>query len=512
MITRPSMTELLEGLTLTLEAMQAGQYAHPESQAIPMLGVIDRLNSEWSSWQVLLLEDNLDLRDTLTDLNHSVPNTPETDHGSHRVAALEEENRSLKSSLDQLILQYDLPADANASADVVAADEAVKAFLSRSLHRNHRVDVAPPRVAPTSGNAAGASISLADLEATLLKYIQAEMRDASQVTIRGLDQLTGGASREAWVFDLSWQANGALRTEACILMREPISSVLVSDASDTEFNGTRRTMRNEVETIRTMQQQGVKVADILFLETTGQWLDRPFSIARRLPGTADVSEVLASPEAETLLEEFIDLLSQIHRIDPLTNGFEFLGKPTHETAARIQVDLFEQNFKAQALEPFPAITYMVQWLKKNAPKADRLSVIHGDYRLGNFLWHEGHITAVLDWEQVHLGDPLEEIAFMYWPLWTLEPVCPIETFITRYGEKMGMPVDRTSLAYYRVFIELKMLVVVLTGAASFYATKERQLHYGSSTTNALIRESELRAIESILQGGPTVAFDAYPAS
>ena len=58
----------------------------------------------------------------------------------------------------------------------------------------------------------------------------------------------------------------------------------------------------------------------------------------------------------------------------------------------------------------------------------------------------------------------------------------------------------------------KMLVVVLTGAASFYATKERQLHYGASTTNALIRESELRAIESILQGGPTVAFDAYPAS
>jgi len=54
--------------------------------------------------------------------------------------------------------------------------------------------------------------------------------------------------------------------------------------------------------------------------------------------------------------------------------------------------------------------------------------------------------------------------------------------------------------------------VVLTGAASFYATKERQLHYGASTTNALIRESELRAIESILQGGPTVAFDAYPAS
>ena len=75
-----------------------------------------------------------------------------------------------------------------------------------------------------------------------------------------------------------------------------------------------------------------------------------------------------------------------------------------------------------------------------------------------------------------------------------------------------MTIDRSALAYYRVFIELKMLVVVLTGAASFYATKERQLHYGASTTNALIRESELRAIESILQGGPTVAFDAYTAS
>jgi aminoglycoside phosphotransferase (APT) family kinase protein len=80
------------------------------------------------------------------------------------------------------------------------------------------------------------------------------------------------------------------------------------------------------------------------------------------------------------------------------------------------VDLFEHGFNRQRLEDFPAITYMVRWLKKHQPVAARVSVIHGDFRLGNFMWDDNGIVAMLDWEQCHVGDPLEEIAFMYWPL------------------------------------------------------------------------------------------------
>ena len=91
----------------------------------------------------------------------------------------------------------------------------------------------------------------------------------------------------------------------------------------------------------------------------------------------------------------------------------------------------------------------------------------------------------------------------------MEPLCPIETFVQRYERATGRGVDRQALAYYRMFIEFKMLVVLLTGVNAYFATPEFQLHYGSAMTTEMIRDSQRRAIEALLQGGPTVGFDAY---
>jgi hypothetical protein len=98
---------------------------------------------------------------------------------------------------------------------------------------------------------------------------------------------------------------------------------------------------------------------------------------------------------------------------------------------------------------------------------------------------------------------------MYWSVWSLEGICPIDEFVRRYEQASGCSVDRQTLAYYRMFIEFKMLVVLFTGLKAYFATPEYQLHYSSATTPQLIREAQLRAIEALYQGGPTVAFDAY---
>ena len=109
-----------------------------------------------------------------------------------------------------------------------------------------------------------------------------------------------------------------------------------------------------------------------------------------------------------------------------------------------------------------------------------MSVVHGDFRLGNFMWDDNGILAMLDWEQCHLGDPLEEIAFMYWPLWSLEPLIPIDEIDPAATRRpAAIAVDRETLAFYRAFIELKMSVVLLTGIRSFFATDERQVVYGA---------------------------------
>jgi aminoglycoside phosphotransferase (APT) family kinase protein len=209
---------------------------------------------------------------------------------------------------------------------------------------------------------------------------------------------------------------------------------------------------------------------------------------------------------DTILDQYIEILARVHNLDPRAVGVDFLGNPSPETAAFEQVDLFAQGFDKQRLEEFPAISYMIRWLSKNQPIATCVSVIHGDFRLGNFMWDDSGIVAMLDWEQCHVGDPLEEIAFMYWPLWSLGSLIPIHEFIQRYERASGIPVDNDALAYYRVFIELKMCVVILTGVKSFYATPERQLLYGATTGFQMLLDCQLRVIDELSAGGPTVEF------
>ena len=98
-----------------------------------------------------------------------------------------------------------------------------------------------------------------------------------------------------------------------------------------------------------------------------------------------------------------------------------------------------------------------------APAARRLSMVHGDYRLGNFLERDGRISAILDWEVlVHLGDPVEDLG------WSLPAaisgrharssvgLLAKRIFLARYEAQSGLSVDRASLRFYLVFSLLKL--------------------------------------------------------
>jgi hypothetical protein len=102
---------------------------------------------------------------------------------------------------------------------------------------------------------------------------------------------------------------------------------------------------------------------------------------------------------------------------------------------------------------------------------------------------------------------MEEIAFMYWPLWSLEPVIPLDDLLARYEEASGIEVNRDTLAFYRVFIELKMVVVILTGFKSFFATEQRKLEY-AVISFPIATATMLRVIDSLLAGGPTYDYTA----
>lgn len=425
------------------------------------------------------------------------------------VLDLEDENRALKAAVVEVIAALDLPADADAPDTLRRADQEVLELLRRILHREVAAEPpAPSRLNPTAGSG-GVSDPPEAVETALRRFLASEMPDAKAIEVTDVRRMDGGASREAWTFDVSWIVGGQAHAERCVMLRHPVSSVLESDESYGKITGSRRLTGTEFNVIRLMEAQGIPVPHMLWVDPDGTWLERPFSIGRWLPGTADVVPLVGTGRAATIVDQYVDVLARLHALDPADAGIDFLGAPTCQTAALEQIELFELGYHKQRLEHFPAIEYMIRWLKKHQPMASRVSIVHGDFRLGNFMYDGDELVAMLDWEQVHLGDPLEELAFMYWPLWSLEALVPLEDLIARYERATGFPVDRVALAFYRVFIELKMLVVLLTGCRSYFATEERLLRYGNALGNEMTRDAELRVIEELVRGGPTLAFDAY---
>ena len=520
MFTKPSLTELLDGVSRTVEhVLSPALQGTPAADVLPrVLALLDRVEIEWPTASGHLAEDNLDIEHTLQRIEHLTGagvaaaagdgGAAGTGAAAHQRSTdeLAERNRALKAQLVKAMETLDLPAAPGDPTERVHADLEVRQLLSRLLHRERQAHPATA-TRPTPPIKVGAGIDdaeLARLSSALTDYLNSELPGCGDVAVQNLRLLAGGSSREAFIFDASWTAVGGEHTaETCVMLRQPVSSVLESDTKELVMSGTRRLPQTEYRMIRQMGEHGVPVPHVLWVEPTGTWLDRPFAVTRWIAGEADFTKLVGAPEQERVLDQYVQILAHLHTLDPHDAGVDFLGSPTKQTAASEQVELFDRAFQSQRLEDFPALSYIVAWLRKNLPVADRVSVVHGDFRMGNFMWDDGGIVAMLDWEQCHLGDRHEEISFMYWPSWTLESFIPIDEFIARYEDASGAKVDRDTLAFYRVFIELKMAVVVLTGLRSFYATTERQLRYAASRSCEMLRETQFRIVEELLNGGPT---------
>ena len=175
-----------------------------------------------------------------------------------------------------------------------------------------------------------------------------------------------------------------------------------------------------------------------------------------------------------MAEQFVELFARIHRFDWKSADLDaFDVPPTGSTQGVISViNWWERVWDEDSSEPIAIIRMTAQWLRENAPPIDRVSVVHHDYRAGNFLFDQKTtlITAVLDWELCHLGDYHEDLA------WTMQEgygyydttnefvVCGLiekSRFLQRYRELTGFEIDPAKLRYYGIMNTWKSAIIVL---------------------------------------------------
>ena len=113
-------------------------------------------------------------------------------------------------------------------------------------------------------------------------------------------------------------------------------------------------------------------------------------------------------------------------------------------------------WKTFDVTPSPAELYLFDWLFNNIPQNDnKASMVHGDFSLHNFLYDGEAITAVLDWEGSHLGDPAEDLAYV-----RRQVVQHMEwsKFMDHYHACGGPAVDESTFTYYDCLANTRNLV------------------------------------------------------
>ena len=130
-----------------------------------------------------------------------------------------------------------------------------------------------------------------------------------------------------------------------------------------------------------------------------------------LPGMTPV-------ERGAIFDEMNRVIAALHKIDYQAVGLGDFGKPGDYLAR--QINRWTKQYRASETETIPAMDNLIQWLPENIPPGDETSIVHGDYRLDNMIFHptEPRILAILDWELSTLGHPLADFSYhvMSWRL------------------------------------------------------------------------------------------------
>ena len=109
------------------------------------------------------------------------------------------------------------------------------------------------------------------------------------------------------------------------------------------------------------------------------------------------------------------VISALHSVDVRAVGLTDFGKPGNYFER--QIGRWSKQYQASASEPVDAMDRLIEWLPANIPASARdesqVSVVHGDYRLDNLMFHpsEPRVLAVLDWELSTLGHPLADFSY-----------------------------------------------------------------------------------------------------
>jgi aminoglycoside phosphotransferase (APT) family kinase protein len=300
-----------------------------------------------------------------------------------------------------------------------------------------------------------------DLRQRLEAYLNAKFPQREELSVVGMDQLTAGVSRENYLVTLTWrEAKGPVSESLIIQMEVGFSDSVLVEMEPRDF-------RPQYEVLERVHGTGIPVPKVYWVEMDCGVLGHPFCVMEKIEG-----EVLGEgyymnhPEHHAqLVKDYVEILAKIHGLDWQALDLSFLGVPEMDYQ-RLETALagFQRLAEDNKYSPQPVMAELLTWLKRNIPQLERTTLCHGDYHLRNVLARDGRIVALLDWENVHIGDPLSDLG---WSCMFLkigyEGFCNDADFIRAYEEMAGVKVNMERLLFWEIVAAAGLICIGLAG-------------------------------------------------
>jgi aminoglycoside phosphotransferase (APT) family kinase protein len=269
--------------------------------------------------------------------------------------------------------------------------------------------------------------------------------DAGELELRPLE---GGASRQTFVVEAGGEPRFVLR-------REPAEGMSFTS------------LGLELRAIAAADLAGVAVARTVAAEPAGgRFGDGAGYLMDFVAGTSVAPRVLRRDELATARErlpgQLASALAQIHSVE--ADAVE--GLAGGDDPAREACELWERALD-EIGEPLPAVEAGLRWLRLHPPPPpERPVLVHGDFRLGNFIVDEHGLAAVIDWELCHLGDPAEDIGWLTIRSWrfgndelAVAGLGEVEPFLDAYEAAGGIRPEADRLHWWEAMGNVKWAVI-----------------------------------------------------
>ena len=304
---------------------------------------------------------------------------------------------------------------------------------------------------------------------------EGQTSDTSRAAVEGLRQLLGGSA----TFGEPWKLAGGAMHDSWAVDRTDGAAprelvVRVSPAGRADHEKTRR----EYEVLRVAFQRGIRCPEPIGIGQCATGED--YLVMARVSGDANPRQLVAhenfNAARERIIPELAEALAAIHLISPQEVAAASMRAPaTGQDPLQFERRVVEETYRADLLNPHPAIEWAWRWLDRQLATLPRTGsaqcVVHGDFRVGNMLYDKHGLTAVLDWEGTHIGEPEEDLAWFCTRVWRfgkpgLEAggITSREAWLLAYEGASGRMVSRERVAAWEVLQNIRWCQITMMQA------------------------------------------------